>query len=171
VQVATRDRGLFVLAQVLLAQNLKLAHIALGMTETEVKTALAPNAPFYVNQASGYREMNFLVAETDAEAYVFTFIDAKGPAFSVVHILPPGQMPFLPSGQQPTVSILRDLITKQTWTPPKSSRAIPGGSATQAGRRCPTHRNAVLSQARHGYPLGRCQVQSRGGIPRNRPRA
>lgn len=114
--------GLFFWAQALLAQNVKLANIALGMTETEVKTALAPNGPFYVNQASGYPEMYFLVAETEAESYVFTFIDGKAAAFSVVHILPPGQLPFLPPGQQPTVSILRGLITKQTWTPAEISK-------------------------------------------------
>jgi hypothetical protein len=109
--------GLFVLAQPLLAQNVKLANIALGMTETEVKMALASNAPFYVNQASNYPEMHYLVAETEAESYVFTFIDGKAAGFSVVHVLPPGQLPFLPQGQQPTVSILRGLISKQTWTP------------------------------------------------------
>jgi len=109
--------GLFVLAQPLLAQNVKLANIALGMNETEVKTALASNAPLYANQASDYADMHYLVAETEAESYVFTFIDGKAAAFSVVHILPPGQLPFLPPGQQPTVSILRGLITKQTWTP------------------------------------------------------
>jgi len=109
--------GLFILVQALLAQNVKLANIALGMSETEVKTALASNAPFYVNQASGYPEMHYLVAETEAESYVFTFIDDKAAGFSVVHVLSPGQLPFLPPGQQPTVSILRGLITKQTWTP------------------------------------------------------
>jgi len=47
----------------------------------------------------------------------FAFIDGKAAAFSVVHLLPPGQLPFLPPGQQPTVSILRGLIAKQTWAP------------------------------------------------------
>jgi hypothetical protein len=111
--------GLCILAQALPAQNIKLANISLGMTETEVKTALASNAPFYVNQGSDYPDMHYLVAETKAESYVFTFIDDKAAGFSVVHALPPGQLPFLPPGQQPTVSILRGLITKQTWTPAK----------------------------------------------------
>ena len=43
--------GLIVFAQLVLAQNVKLANIALGMNETEVKTALVSNAPFYINQA------------------------------------------------------------------------------------------------------------------------
>jgi hypothetical protein len=42
--------GLFILAQALLAQNVKLANIALGMAETEVKTALASNNPFFATQ-------------------------------------------------------------------------------------------------------------------------
>jgi hypothetical protein len=92
------------------------------MTEREVKTALASNAPFYFNQASDYPEMHYLVAETEAESYVFTFIDGKAAGFSVEHALPPGQLPFLPQGQQPTVSILRGLITKQTWTPAKINK-------------------------------------------------
>jgi uncharacterized protein YbjT (DUF2867 family) len=82
--------GLIVLAQPLLAQNVKLANIALGMSETEVKTALASSAPFYINQASDYPDMHYLVAETDAESYAFTIIEDKVAAFSVVHILPPG---------------------------------------------------------------------------------
>ena len=109
--------GLILLAQPLLARNVKLANIALGMNEAEVKTALASNAPFYVDQSSAYSDMHYLVAETEAESYVFTFIDGKAAAFSVVHTLPPGQLPFLSPGQQPTVSILRGLITKQTWAP------------------------------------------------------
>ena len=109
--------GLILFAQPVLAQNVKLANIALGMSETEVKTALTSTAPFYVSQASGYPDMHYLVAETEKESYAFTLIDGKVAAFSVVHFLPPGQLPFLPPGQQPTVSILRGLITKQTWTP------------------------------------------------------
>jgi hypothetical protein len=61
--------------------------------------------------------MHYLVAETEAESSVFAFIDGKVAAFSVVHILPPGQLPFLPPGQRPTVSILRSLISKETWAP------------------------------------------------------
>jgi hypothetical protein len=109
--------GLIVFAQPVLAQNVKLANIALGMSETEVKTALTSNAPVYFNQASDYPDMRFLIAETVMESYAFTLIDGKVAAFSVMHILPPGQLPFLPPGQQPTVPILRGLITKQTWTP------------------------------------------------------
>jgi hypothetical protein len=108
---------LILLAQSTLSQNVKLAGIALGMNETEVKTALASSAPFYFNQASDYPDMHYLVAESEAESFAFTLIDGKVAAFSVVHFLPPGQLPFLPPGQQPTVSILRNLITKQTWAP------------------------------------------------------
>lgn len=99
------------------AQNVKLAKIALGMSEAEVKTALDADAPFYFNQASDNPDMDYLVAEAPMESYAFTLIDGKVAAFSVMHILPPGQLPFLPAGQQPTVSILRGLITKQTWAP------------------------------------------------------
>lgn len=109
--------GLGLVAQPLLAQNVKLAKIALGMNAAEVKAALASDAPLYVDQPSVYADMQYLVAETEAESYVFTFIDGKTAAFSVVHLLPPGQLPFLPPGQQPTVSILRGLIAKQTWAP------------------------------------------------------
>jgi hypothetical protein len=109
--------GLFLLAQALLAQNVKLANISLGMTETEVKAALASTTPLYINQASDYQDMHYLVAQIEAESYAFTMIDDKVVAFSVMHILPPGQLPFLPPGQQPTVSVLRGLISKQTWTP------------------------------------------------------
>ncbi|WP_348263343.1 hypothetical protein P8935_02040 [Telmatobacter sp. DSM 110680] len=108
---------LIVLAQPALAQTVKLAKIALGMSDNEVKTALSSTAPLYIDLASDYPDMYYLVAETEMESYAFTLIDGKVVGFSVVHILPPGQLPFLPSGQQPTVSILRDLITKQTWTP------------------------------------------------------
>jgi hypothetical protein len=109
--------GLVVFAQTVPGQNVKLANIALGMNETEVKTALTSNSPVYANQASGYPEMRYLVAWTETESYAFTIVEDKVAAFSVVHILPPGQLPFLPPGQKPTVSILRSLITKQTWMP------------------------------------------------------
>jgi hypothetical protein len=109
--------GLILLAQPLLAQNVKLANIALGMNDTGVKKALASSSPFYIDQASDYADMHYLVAETETESYLFTFIDDKAAAFSVVHLLPPGQLPFLPPGQQPTVAILRGLIAKQTWDP------------------------------------------------------
>ena len=113
--------GLIVFAQPVLAQNLKLAGIALGMSETEVKAALTSSAPSYFSQASGYPNMRYLVAQSEAESLAFTLIDGKVAAFSVVHLLPPGQLPFLSPGQQPTVSILRGLITKQTWTPSEIS--------------------------------------------------
>jgi hypothetical protein len=87
------------------------------MSESEVKTALTSNAPYYLDQPSAYPDMRYLVAETEAESFVFTFIDDKNAAFSVVHLLPPGQLPFLLPGQHPTVSILRGLIAKQTWAP------------------------------------------------------
>jgi hypothetical protein len=109
--------ALIVLAQPLLAQNVKLAKIALGMTETEVKTALTTSAPIYIHQSSDSSDLRYLVAETEIESYAFALIDEKVAGFSVVHILPPGQLPFLDPGQQPTVSILRGLITKQTWAP------------------------------------------------------
>lgn len=59
--------------------------------------------------------MHYLVAETELESYAFMLIDGKVAAFSVMHILTAGQVPFLPPGQQPTVSVLRGLITRQTW--------------------------------------------------------
>jgi hypothetical protein len=105
--------GLSLLAPPLLAQNVKLANIALGMSESEVKTALTSNAPYYLDQPSAYPDMRYLVAETEAESFVFTFIDDKNAAFSVVHLLPPGQLPFLLPGQHPTVSILRGLEARQ----------------------------------------------------------
>jgi hypothetical protein len=109
--------ALIAFCPIVLAQNVKLAKIALGMSEAEVKTALNADGPFYFNQASNNPDMAYLVAETAMESYAFTLIDGKVVAFSVTHILPPGQLPFLPPGQQPTVSILRGLITKQTWAP------------------------------------------------------
>lgn len=87
---------LFIFAQSVLGQNVKLANISLGMSETEVKTALTSTAPLYINQASDYQDMYYLVAETEVESYAFTMIDDKVSAFSVMHILPPGQLPFLP---------------------------------------------------------------------------
>jgi hypothetical protein len=108
---------LILLTQVALSQNVKLAKIALGMNETEVKAALASSAPFYINQPSDSPELYYLVAEAETESFVFRLINGRVAAFSVVHILPPGQLPFLAPGQQPTVSTLRNLITKQTCAP------------------------------------------------------
>jgi hypothetical protein len=110
------------LVQPLLAQNVKLAKVALGMSDTEVKAALASDKPFFADQFSAYSDMRYLIAETEAESYVFTLIDGKTAAFSVVHLLAPGQLPFLPPGQQPTVQILRGLIAKQTWEPAEISK-------------------------------------------------
>jgi hypothetical protein len=87
------------------------------MNESEVKAALAPSAPYYVNQGSDSPDLHYLVAESEAESFAFTFIDGRVAAFSLMHILPPGQQPFLPPGQEPTVSTLRNLVIKQTWTP------------------------------------------------------
>jgi len=114
--------SLILLAQSALSQNVKLAKIALGMNETEVKTALASSAPFYINQPSDSPYLYYLVAETEPESFAFTFIDGRVAAFSVMHILPPGQLPFLAPGQQPTVSILRNLITKQIWEPAEMNK-------------------------------------------------
>ncbi len=116
-QLQLLTAGLILLAQSALSQNVKLAGIALGMSEIEVKAALASGTPFYFTQASQYQDLHYLVAEAEPESYAFTLIDDKVVAFSVVHFLPPGQLPFLPPGQQPTVSILRGLISKQTWAP------------------------------------------------------
>lgn len=82
-----------------------------------MKTALASRAPVYANQASNYPAMHDLFAWTETESYAFTIVEDKVAAFSVVHHLPLGQLPFLPPGQKPTMSILRGLITKQTWMP------------------------------------------------------
>ena len=109
--------GLIFLTQSAPSQNVKPAKIALGMNETELKTALASSAPLYINQPSDSPDLYHLVAETETESFAFTLIDGRVAAFSVMHILPPGQLPFLPPGQQPTVSILRSLITKQAWAP------------------------------------------------------
>jgi hypothetical protein len=109
--------GLILFAQSAVSQNVKLAKIALGMSEPEVKTALASSAPRYINQPSNSPDLSYLVAETDTESYAFTLIGGRVAGFSVMHIMPPGQLPFLPPGQKPTVSILRGLITKQTWEP------------------------------------------------------
>jgi hypothetical protein len=70
-----------------------------------------------VNQASGSPDLHYLVAEAEGESFAFTFIDGRVAAFSLMHILPPGQQPFLPSGQEPTVNTLRNLVIRQTWTP------------------------------------------------------
>lgn len=109
--------ALLLLAPVIFAQNVKLAHVSLGMSEAEVKTALVSSAPSYHPQASKFADLSYLIANTEDEQYAFTMIDGHVAAFSLVHILPPGQQPFLPPGQQPTVSTLRNLIIQRTWVP------------------------------------------------------
>ena len=51
------------LTQPLWAQNVKLAKIALGMDEADVKTALASNSPVYIDQPSASPDLHYLVAE------------------------------------------------------------------------------------------------------------
>ena len=163
--------GLIVFAQPVLGQNVKLAKIALGMSETEVKTALTSNTPFYVNQTSDYPDMHYLVAETEMESYAFSLIDGKVVAFSVTHILPPGQLPFLPPDQRPTVSIMRNLITRQTWTPSEINKGDTLWFSDSAGALFPTPCNAGRSRAKHGCPLVHCPVQNRESPRRNQSRA
>lgn len=101
--------GLILLAHPIFSQDVKLANVALGMNEAEVKAALVSSAPYYINQDSDSPDLHYLVAAAEAESFTFTLIDGRVAAFSVTHILPPGQ--------QPTVAILRNLITKLTWIP------------------------------------------------------
>jgi hypothetical protein len=108
---------LIFLAPVVFAQNVKLAHVSLGMNEAEVKTALASSTPSYHPHGSKFADLSYLIANTEGEQYAFTMIDGRVAAFSLMHILPPGQQPFLPPGQEPTVSTLRNLIIQRTWTP------------------------------------------------------
>jgi hypothetical protein len=109
--------ALIFLAQTAISQNVKLANVSLGMSEDEVKAALVSSAPSYHPQASGFAELSYLVVETSGELYAFTFIEGHVAAFSLMHILPPGQQTFLPPGQEPTVSTLRNLVIKRTWAP------------------------------------------------------
>ena len=155
--------------QALPAQNVKLANISLGMTETEVKKALASNAPFYVHKASDYPDMNYLAAETEAESYVFTFIDDKAAGFSVVHALPRDNCrSCLQASNQPC----RFCAVSSPSKPgprPKSTKATPGGSATPPGRHSPITFNASQSRASHGCPLALWRVQIRASTLWNRP--
>ncbi len=91
------------------SQNVKLAKVAVGMTEAEVREALAPAGMTYVQQHSSYEELRYMLAAKDEESYAFTLIDGRVAAYSVAHILP--------AGSQPTVKTVRDSITKQTWAP------------------------------------------------------
>jgi len=96
--------GLILLAQPAVSQTVKLANVALGMNEAEVKTALAKSPLTYVSQPSEVADLNYLVAESEEESFAFMFIDGRVAAFALSHILPPGQQPFLPQGQEPTVA-------------------------------------------------------------------
>ncbi len=109
--------GLAMSTQIAAAQTVKLAKIGLGMDESEVRAALAPSSPHYIPQRSASSALRYLLAESTEESFAFTFIDGKVAAFSLVHLLPPGQQPYLPVGTQPTVKVLRDLVIKQTWLP------------------------------------------------------
>lgn len=153
--------GLVILTQPLLAQSVKLAKIALGMSEAEVKTALASDTPFYVDQPSAYADMHYLIAETDAESYIFTLMDGKTAAFSVVHLLPPGQLPFLPPGQLPTVAILRGLIAKQTWEPGVISKGDAWWFSDAAG--------APAKDGMQCRPVSGEAWMPAGTIPRSKP--
>jgi hypothetical protein len=109
--------ALILMTQAAFSQNVKIGNVALGMNEVEIKAALASAAPHYLNQTSEYTGLYYLVAETDAESFAFTLMDGRVAAFSLVHILPSGQQPFLPVGQEPTVAVLRNLVEKHTWVP------------------------------------------------------
>ncbi len=162
--------GVFVLALPVLAQNVKLANIALGMSEAHVKTALTPTAPSYTSQASDYSDLHYLVAETERESYVFTLIDGKVVGFSAVHILPPGQLPFLSPGQQPTVSILRGLITKQTWAPAAINKGDTWWFSDTAGAPLLEASQCTPESVTHGCLLGPPRVQRLSSRLRNRPK-
>lgn len=108
---------LLLLSQPAFTQKVKLANVALGMSEAEVKAALESSSPRYLNQPSTIPALHYLVAETEAESFAFTFMDGHVAAFSLMHFISPGQQTFLPAGQQPSVKILRELVVGQTWTP------------------------------------------------------
>ncbi len=104
-----------------LPQQVELANVALGMSEAALKAALSSSSPFYIERSSEYAGLRYLVAETEMESFAFMLLDGRVAAFSLMHILPPGQQPFLPRGQEPTVRTLRSLVIKQTWTPAQIS--------------------------------------------------
>jgi hypothetical protein len=108
---------LIFLAPAAFSQNVKLANVSLGMTEADVKAALASSTPSFHPQTSNFADLSYMVAETSGENYAFTFIEGHVAAFSIMHVLPPGQQAFLPQGQEPTVATLRNLIIKRTWEP------------------------------------------------------
>ena len=86
------------------AQKVKLAKVALGMSETEVKAALGSSSPHYIDQPSANPELHLLIAETADESFGFTFINDHVAAFSLMHVLSAGQQPFLKPGQEPTTA-------------------------------------------------------------------
>lgn len=142
------------LVQLACAQNVKLANVATGMTEAEVRQALASNSPVYMQQASEFSDLYYLIAETDAESFAFTIIEGRVAAFSLTHILPPGQQSFLPQGQDPTVSTLRNLISKRTWEPAEIRRGDTLWLSNAAGM--PTS-DAAQCRQKHGeewMPMG-----------------
>ncbi len=63
------------------------------MTEADVREALAPAGMEYVQQASSYPELQYLVAAKADESYAFTFLDGRVVAYSIVHILPAANQP------------------------------------------------------------------------------
>src|ERR1039457_7621667 len=74
-------------AQPVLSQTIKIGSVALGMSESEVKAALASSKPRYSMQASASSELYFLVAKSEPESFAFTFIDGRVAAFSLLLIL------------------------------------------------------------------------------------
>ena len=99
------------------AQQVRLSKVGLGMTEPELKKALVGSSPRYTERPAGADGLRSLLAVTEEESFLFSFADDKVAAFSLIHLIPPGQQPFLPPGQEPTVKVLRDLVIKQTWAP------------------------------------------------------
>lgn len=95
------------------SQQVKLAKVALGMTEAEVKEALAAGGQVFSEQASAFPRLRYVTAVKPDESYAFTLVDGKVAAYSVVHILS--------EGKQPPVKTVRDSITRQTWTPAYAS--------------------------------------------------
>ena len=95
------------------AQQVKLAKVALGMNEAEVKEALAPSGQTFLELDSSSPQLRYLVAAKADESYAFTLVDGKVAAYSIVHMLP--------EDKQPTVKAIRDSITRQTWAPVRAA--------------------------------------------------
>lgn len=70
--------GLALLSQPLYSQKVRLARVGLGMTETEVREALGEISTHYIGQPSNLSEVHYLVAETEAESFAFTFDRRSG---------------------------------------------------------------------------------------------